>query len=475
MVVNCLPLYEPPDEEAWANADSDLRPLSPSHNNSDGRSKLIKARSMESICSSQLGDNEDRDSARTTGEVATPPRRKASKFAHYSVTVHDKPLSSSNATTSQPVANNESEKCEENEQTVDDQSGAKLQTSAEPRNTKDNDEKKTDKHVVSSNDKTAAGDPDVVQVEKEHSTNTEKGNVNSVSESEEGKKEEQEFSSNGMVRDETAAERKPEPENKLEGSGEVVKSKPEANGDDSEQRKHTKLQKTHSERASLSPDGDLSDSEDNGFSVNYIQDPFVVPQLKRSSGSVSFYYSPNLPTVGATETTAISSTHNVRDEALLEMSSENKLESTSLEKSEDTITDKADGATGEGEPANREKSLSTTKSPILLETDSILQQSASSSPTTPAESSLSPVTSSPPSSPDATAQAPPTSSGPLALLAMPLPVSPVTLDKDYTERSGWLNKLSHRKGMFGDKWQKRYFVLHRSWLYYFKKYGVSMQ
>ena len=28
-------------------------------------------------------------------------------------------------------------------------------------------------------------------------------------------------------------------------------------------------------------------------------------------------------------------------------------------------------------------------------------------------------------------------------------------------------------GMFGDKWQKRYFVLHGSWLYYFKKYGVA--
>ena len=55
----------------------------------------------------------------------------------------------------------------------------------------------------------------------------------------------------------------------------------------------------------------------------------------------------------------------------------------------------------------------------------------------------------------------------------PLPVAPPTLDTDYTERSGWLTKLSHRKGVFGDKWQKRYFVLHRAWLYYFKKYGVS--
>ncbi len=54
-----------------------------------------------------------------------------------------------------------------------------------------------------------------------------------------------------------------------------------------------------------------------------------------------------------------------------------------------------------------------------------------------------------------------------------LPIPPSTLEPRYIERSGWLNKLSHRKGVFGDKWQKRYFVLHRSWLYYFKKYGVS--
>ena len=55
-----------------------------------------------------------------------------------------------------------------------------------------------------------------------------------------------------------------------------------------------------------------------------------------------------------------------------------------------------------------------------------------------------------------------------------LPPPPPTLNQDYVERSGWLNKLSHRRGVFGDKWQKRYFVLHRSWLYYFKKYGVSI-
>lgn len=29
-------------------------------------------------------------------------------------------------------------------------------------------------------------------------------------------------------------------------------------------------------------------------------------------------------------------------------------------------------------------------------------------------------------------------------------------------------------GVFRDKWQKRYFVLHGAWIYYFKKYGVRI-
>ena len=102
----------------------------------------------------------------------------------------------------------------------------------------------------------------------------------------------------------------------------------------------------------------------------------------------------------------------------------------------------------------------------------------------------------------------------------PLPPTPVILEPEFIERSGWLMKLSHRRGesilslslcsrinpalslpsfhfpspsllpsvcvfimhlcvsqfagVFGDKWQKRYFVLHGSWIYYFKKYGVCI-
>ena len=477
MVVNCLPLYQPPDEAAQASAGSNH---SPSHN--IGSSKLIKARSMESISSSQLGDDEGQYDPKTVGEVATPPRRKSSKFNHYSVTAHSVPVS-------QPAASNGTEIHEDKQQSTDDdnsgaksQAGEASQSSAETTENadkaKDSDGKKSDDGISSGGETAAVGSSDgVVQAENSESTNTEKGKENLTNESEEAKKEEQETD---LVSDGASADGKTEPteaENKLETS-EEVKSKPEVNDSEAEQHKHTRLQKTRSERASLSPDGDLSDSEDNGFSVNYIQDPFVVPQLKRSSGSVSFY-APNIPTVAASEAMAISSTHNVRDETLLEMSAENKLDSASSEKSEEdsAATDggKSDGASGEGEPTSREKSLSTAKPLILVETNTLLQQSATGGgPTAPAQTSPSPTTSSPPSSPEAKTQAPPTSNGQLAIRATPLPGPPVTFDQDYTERSGWLNKLSHRKGMFGDKWQKRYFVLHRSWLYYFKKYGVRM-
>ena len=482
MVVNCLPLYQPPDEEAQASTDGSQEPLSPSRS-----SKLIKARSMESISSSQLGDDEGPQDTKTVGEVATPPRTKSSKFSHYSVTVHNVPVSEPAA------ASNGGETHEEKQKSVEgDNSGEKSQTSEASQGevsaastedadkAKDNDGKKTTDEGVSSSGETAAAvgsSDDVMQAENDDSTtNAEKSKETSTIENKEAKKEEQE---SDLVSDGSAAERKTEPGeagNKFENS-EEVKSKIEVNVMEAEQQKHTKLQKTHSERSSLSPDGDLSDSEDNGFSVNYVQDPFVVPQLKRSSGSVSFY-APNIPTVAITETTSVSSAHSVRDETLLEMSAENKLDTASLDKSEEasataTDGDKTDGASGEGgeEPAGREKSLSTAKPPILVETNTILQQSASSGPTAPVQTTPPPPASSPPSSsPEAKPQAPPTPSA--VLRATPLPGPPVTLDQDYTERSGWLNKLSHRKGMFGDKWQKRYFVLHRSWLYYFKKYGV---
>jgi hypothetical protein len=55
----------------------------------------------------------------------------------------------------------------------------------------------------------------------------------------------------------------------------------------------------------------------------------------------------------------------------------------------------------------------------------------------------------------------------------PLPPPPPTIHPQYEEKGGWLIKLSHQKGVFGDRWQKRYFILNRMNLTYFKKYGDS--
>ena len=500
MVVNCLPLYEPPDEEAKLNTDHERNSVSCSleagkSRGNSGRSKLIKARSLESITSSQLDDNDGEHEVKTVGVVATPPRTKASKFSHYSVTVHSVPASNGSATT-QSKSDGESEKHTEGQQTVEGESSQRSQKdSTIPQSNGEvgasesvGDADKMKHSTGESTDEPVRGNggggpdaavesSDVAQVEGEQSANAENGACSvahpTADESKGAKQEKMKLSDCDLVRNGADGEGEGEGESCHELS-EEVKSKPEAVNVESSselgRQKHTKVQKTHSERASVSPDGDLSDSEDTGFSVNYIQDPFAVPNLKRSSGSVSFY-APNIHTVGVSEATVENPTHSVGSETLLELSSENKLEATSLEKDEvtNTTADKEDEASGEGEPQGRDKSSSTAKPSILIETDSILQQSASGDPTAPAQTPLSHMASVPPLTP---AQAPPTSGRQVTTLATPLPLPPVTLDKDYIERSGWLNKLSHRKGMFGDKWQKRYFVLHRSWLYYFKKYGV---
>ena len=152
------------------------------------------------------------------------------------------------------------------------------------------------------------------------------------------------------------------------------------------------------------------------LTVNYL-DSFTMSTLKRSSGSVSFFNRTN--TSGHSGSAMDGGIHE-----------NNKTES------------------------------SVGKLPAL---DEAVLSRGNATPSPP-PSSASPFT-------QPLQDATPTNSDVLPLSL--LPISPCTIDPDYTERSGWLNKLSHRKGVFGDRWQKRYFVLHRSWLYYFKKYGVS--
>ena len=180
-----------------------------------------------------------------------------------------------------------------------------------------------------------------------------------------------------------------------------------------------------------------SDEESGGqeFHLNYIDQP-TMSTLKRSSGSVSF-----LSRQAATP--------------ILVLGAENKAK---------MIVEESPSQTSE-------ESVPNTKLPIVEEALSTVAVSSSSPSALPTHET------NPPNSSQSQQQATPLSlleySVSEILIPTPLHNPPATIDPSYIERSGWLMKLSHRKGMFGDKWQKRYFVLHRSWLYYFKKYGVS--
>lgn len=220
------------------------------------------------------------------------------------------------------------------------------------------------------------------------------------------------------------------------GSGEVEGDKPDAklgtetSSKDSaepiaEQPKPKKGKTALREVKSSSPIGNELDNGSDGedektLTVNYL-DTNTMSTLKRSSGSVSFYY---------------------RTDALQRSTSPG---TASIEESVDEVSETA--------------ATATAKTTVTVEAKGYYS-SANTNPSAPPPSSL------------ATPSTLTTLPDPVLAPSL-LPDAPPTLDQEYLERSGWLNKLSHRKGVFGDKWQKRYFVLHRSWLYYFKKYGVS--
>ena len=460
MVVNCLPLYQPPNEAALAGAEA--RGNRRSSSASGGRSRLIKARSMESISSSQLGDEEHQQ---VVGGVATPPRRKASQFSHYSITVHNRV----DTTTPEQSSPGEDTPCTLGEPPADDapctlsepQANGHAVGNTTEENTegeiKTGVEEEEEEECSLAGEGVAAVEEDSISQQPESCA---EGSTSDMTNESRGN-EESDRPGGDDVKTETATAAESSNLEQAEDDdvlSEEVKAKP-SDGKSNESR-HRRLTKSRSARTSLSPEVDTSDSEEAGFSVSYVQDQHIAPQLKRSSGSVSFFMP---PTSTSPKSGTLEGARQAVKETLLEMSGENKLDD-----------DEGEGGGGaEGElPQSREKSLSTAKPPLLEETDSILQKSATViSPTAPAQSATPLSASTPPTVGD-TAQAPPAQGNALALRASPLPPPPVTLDKDYTERSGWLNKLSHRKGVFGDKWQKRYFVLHRSWLYYFKKYGV---
>ncbi len=283
---------------------------------------------------------------------------------------------------------------------------------------------------------------------------------------------------------------------------------------------------------------DGSDPEDSkrGFEVNYLDTNSTLPRLKRSSGSVSFpqRITAHVPATNPVivEESSLSSQQSDnqpieptptevdqpdgnqegrKDSQQVMTASENDASvptddhnASTQKTSADNLQNKdnvnetleceqqpATASNADQDPPNGSEPSSTgeiakptenrdTPNEITLDTNDVSSASVQqNTPPVTQELSADPLPRKEGASLAGAANTPPLSTQPTPSQPSPLtftllPPSPVTIDGDYVQRSGWLTKLSHRKGMFGDKWQKRYFVLNRSWLYYFKKYGVSL-
>lgn len=480
MVVNCLPLYMLPDDAAQAAlSNNNSEESSEDQNDTDcqnrGRKKsknspkkpqhLRKAKSLTSIAIAEIELSDEEKQSRSDNELLedTPQTKKRKKSrlnsfgAHYSVKVHRQ---------LEPI-----------QATIEE-------TDAAP------PIRRTDKK---------AGSP-----------------VKDLGQSCDVEKPIQ--STNPTINNERA-----EADDKEASSTDTNPSPQEP--DEIVQKKVSKSPVTKSKSVGSASELDISDPEDSkqGFEVNYLDTTSTLPRLKRSSGSVSFPHRISIVPVPATnsviaEESSLTSQRSddpqptsptVPDSSQEEPKNSEKIETESLTNNDtqevtDGSLDKTEGTEapeGEQQPtASKPENKESTESEVPEPADVIVEQakpienqdtttdiSPTSSDVLPAASvqkSSTPPRTQEPSPTDplaskelATAPNPPSTpsqSTPPPLTFTPLPSSPVTMNGDYVERSGWLTKLSHRKGMFGDKWQKRYFVLHRSWLYYFKKYGVSL-
>lgn len=438
MVVNCLPLYEPPpfDENREKEQDVDSIDSSscsperlPSSETSPQRKfTLIKARSVETLdlvaAELELHDR-DYEDYKSEGEcfsrtVQAAPRKWSRMSASFSknlrVMVHnvDEMPTSSDV----PMISPESEGERRDGQSplqgetegVGEAGGPVGEAGGNDGEISEDGEKVMKEEDESARNKADSGA--IVGKENGHyAGNGEKSEEVSYEGSEELVSGER---GGDMV------EPKPYPEVSLEISSDSTEPKPKQ-GAQSKKKKKKKMPLRGTK--SSSPISELENGSEGeneqSLTVNYL-DTNTMSTLKRSSGSVSFYY----------RTDALKSPTNTS--VALETSMEESVE----EFSEDS---------------------GLTKTMIVIETKGYFSD-ANATPSAPSPSALT-------LPPDSVVS---------VLTPSLLPVAPPTLDQEFLERSGWLNKLSHRKGMFGDKWQKRYFVLHRSWLYYFKKYGVSM-
>ena len=231
--------------------------------------------------------------------------------------------------------------------------------------------------------------------------------------------------------------------------------------------------KDNSRLRTASEGSDTDESNAQKISVNYVDNPEdLKPQLKRSSGSVSFIgactVSPLQSSLidkkivegeegeGRTETSRNGIT-SVGEKSVEENGTE--VPDSKLQNEHSTSPKSSEASTEDGSTTVAAASSTTftspTEKPPLLEEAHLQVSQPNAQPSAPLH---------PAQNPSATQR---------QLAPTLLPPSPSSIEPTYIERSGWLTKLSHRKGVFRDKWQKRYFVLHGSWLYYFKKYGVS--
>ena len=250
--------------------------------------------------------------------------------------------------------------------------------------------------------------------------------------------------------------------------------------------------KDNSRLRTASEGSDTDESNAQKISVNYVDNPEdLKPQLKRSSGSVSF--------IGACTVSPLQS--SLIDKKIVEgeegegrtETSRNGITSVGEKSVEENLAQSKNGIENGKTLPSEENGTEVPDSKLQNEhstSPKSSEASAEDGSTTVAAASSTTFTSpteKPPlleeahlqvSQPNAQPSAPlhPTqnpSATQRQLAPTLLPPSPSSIEPTYIERSGWLTKLSHRKGVFRDKWQKRYFVLHGSWLYYFKKYGVS--
>lgn len=458
MIVNCLPLYEPPPllpmkEESPDESSDNSCPQSDEEPNSNEASpvrakksfSLIKARSAEALdtvaVELELHDRDREDSKSDSegygGSVAMAPRKwsrlSTALSKNLMVRVHSVPEVERKTTSERARGEQAKEGKEELKGTTG--SGEEVVVPSSPK-------KEAEMESVPKVQETP-----VLEGQEEEEVLKENPEEEEEERDLEGREEEpaaKESSLHDVAKEDEVRE-KPVPEPNVENprvsdpnienpipqvpeSNNIETSGPTCKIETKPSPSHSKkkLRNIKSSSPIDDPDNGSDGETDTRLSVNYL-DTVTMSTMKRSSGSVSFYHRNQLP----------------GRSSRLEASIEEGEAGTSSPGIDDIL------------PPTVEEEKEEEKEETI-----VAQPSAASSSSLPPNGPLPPDT-------------PPQASPVVTLTPVVLPVPPPTVDMEYVERSGWLNKLSHRRGMFGDKWQKRYFVLHRSWLYYFKKYGVS--